>query len=616
MKDTSRIRTRTDAECPQDPCHASYQKMEYPWISAEGHNNFPLLDEIVNSDMNIRQKPFTEKKLQEYACEALCPEDTIYAIIYTPMDCPRCEVKVRMFPGLLKSNNKNNKVALITVYPDTDAAQSYNIQKGYDKLYDNIIYDGNDIHSEIFSYSIGELNIVYFIKINGKGELIVGGDPLYINDTFRDELESCTKKMATADYSESKEMAGKIKPTDGKNLIVSNTYSLPKDWAISEIMYNPVYFNGYLFFNDKLDNSVFGYRRNGGRFETHLKFKSDSIENDMFVDLPDKVYDNCKSSGNFFYLANAPTILTDSIIGISYSIPKAYVEKIDSVGNLILAFYNTPVCIRRNFVTGAKLPLVHFDENGYKYFNHHFSFVGNNNVYIMGTQKGTWPIWEMDSDKINTSDDPFSDKFYTDSTYYMVEFGSMGQQENMFGIYGNAISDTFTGTLLPKPVACIDGEYLYYSDGVTGEINKSKLSDVSTQTEKFNIYSIDENRLPKPDNTRFYTYRYVDIYRPFFNMNIIEIKASRDKVYCLIRHGDPINRDTTDEYSVISYDMRTKQTEELWFPSNIQKDIIAYGVGEEDDNIVPFTISKNPENCVMTSYSLNINKNENINEKN
>lgn len=454
----------------------------------KGQNVYPILNEIINSDLNIRQIPNTENVLKDFLFDDINDNDTVYGIIYTPMDCPRCEVKVRNFPLLLKSLNPDANIVLITVYPDSTAAKSYNATEGYDKLYDRIIYDNEEKHADIFSYSIGELNIVYFIKANSKGELIVGGDPLYINKEFINEINNYSARIETFNYKNqsSHENIPNIKYNNF--LEKSGQFKILSDWTISETIYTPLYFNGYLLFNDKLDNSILSFTKEKDVFISHMKFMSDSLENDIFVDLPPNIYKACKRNGNFFYLANAPTFLSDSILGISYSLPKAYMESSDM--NNAVAFYNAPVCIRRNFYTGEKLPLVHFEEREYKYFNHHFNIVGNNNIYIMGTQKGTWPIWEMDPEKINTADDPFSEKFYSDTTYYMVMFDSIGNQKALFGNYNNIIRNTLTGTILVHPLSYIDGEYLYYSDGITGEIIKSSISNPDSIIDTISIFKI------------------------------------------------------------------------------------------------------------------------------
>ncbi len=570
-------------------------------ITIQSKDTYPILNEIINSDLNIRQKPESENELKKFIGAYLNETDTVFGIIYTPMDCPRCEVKVRSFPYLIKSYYPDSKIFLITVYPDSTVAKSYNAKEKYDVLYDLTIYDTIEKHADIFSYSIGELNIVYFLKVNGKGELIIGGDPLYLNDEFVYELKNYSKRIKTCDYKKISNSVNRSVEVNKKFLEDKKEIEILSNWPISETVYNPVFYNGFIFFNDKLDNSIYCYKKENDAFVSHMKFTSDSTENKTFINLPKNIYDNCNRNHNFFYLANAPTLLADSVIGISYSLPKAFIEKYDSLGKFTLAFYNTPVCIRRNFFTGERLPMIHFDEGEYKYFNHHFNFVGNKDYFVMGTQKSTWPIWEMSSEKINTPDDPFSEKFYTDTTYYMVMFDSKGMPKKMFGNYNTTIRKTLTGTIFVQPKACVDGDYIYYCDGVTGEVYKSNISNPDSIADLINIFDIDKDNLPLPDSTYFYSYKYADIYKEYFMKSIVNMLVKNNVIYCLIRYGDPINTCKDDEYSILSYNINTGHKEELWFDKEISRDVFAFGLGNDGNVIAPFTLSKSQDGSSKVS---------------
>lgn len=57
---------------------------------SEGQESDPL-KELENSALQIRQKPGTDRLLAEWLAEAGVTEDTIYAYIFTPASCPRCE---------------------------------------------------------------------------------------------------------------------------------------------------------------------------------------------------------------------------------------------------------------------------------------------------------------------------------------------------------------------------------------------------------------------------------------------------------------------------------------------------------------------------------------------
>lgn len=65
--------------------------------------------------------------------------DTVYAIIYEPAQCPRCEASIHVDYAALKRVRPDAPMVLITSYPDSASAAAYNRKKGY--IADGYIYD-------------------------------------------------------------------------------------------------------------------------------------------------------------------------------------------------------------------------------------------------------------------------------------------------------------------------------------------------------------------------------------------------------------------------------------------------------------------------------------------
>ncbi|WP_254556723.1 hypothetical protein, partial [Salmonella enterica] len=76
-------------------------------------------------------------------------EDTIYAILYVPMDCPRCEAAIPNFQDLLKDVDEKQKFVLITAYRDSLLAQEYNQRNNY--LADAYLYDTTEHYQQILN---------------------------------------------------------------------------------------------------------------------------------------------------------------------------------------------------------------------------------------------------------------------------------------------------------------------------------------------------------------------------------------------------------------------------------------------------------------------------------
>ena len=91
--------------------------------------DFPLVRETMSLSLQVRQKPGTEGLLKEYLGMVPADQDTIYAILYEPGFCPRCEVFINGVGGLLKQQSPTSRLVLITTYSDSARAAAYNKAK-------------------------------------------------------------------------------------------------------------------------------------------------------------------------------------------------------------------------------------------------------------------------------------------------------------------------------------------------------------------------------------------------------------------------------------------------------------------------------------------------------
>ena len=102
------------------------------------------MNEMEQNDLRIRQKPNTEGFLSDYLHSVSIKEDTVYAILYSPAECFRCEAAIPAFYEKLKCNNPNNKLLLITVYEDSTTASWYNSKNNYKADY--YLYDTKSVY--------------------------------------------------------------------------------------------------------------------------------------------------------------------------------------------------------------------------------------------------------------------------------------------------------------------------------------------------------------------------------------------------------------------------------------------------------------------------------------
>ena len=72
----------------------------------------------------IRQKEGTNKLLKEYLMPYV-QEEQVFAVLFTPKACPRCEAEINVDLDLLREIRPGKEPVLIAAYPDAGAAKEY-----------------------------------------------------------------------------------------------------------------------------------------------------------------------------------------------------------------------------------------------------------------------------------------------------------------------------------------------------------------------------------------------------------------------------------------------------------------------------------------------------------
>ena len=165
-------------------------------IFAQGRD---YINEMEQNDLQIRQKPNTEGLLSDYLHSANIKEDTVFAILYSPAECFRCEAAIPAFYDKLKRNNPNNKLLLITAYGDSKTASWYNSKNNYKADY--YIYDTKSVYSNIFSFNSEGMYGLYILKLVPKeGVFVTGGQYTVLGAEFVKQLVLCKKRIAPHMY--------------------------------------------------------------------------------------------------------------------------------------------------------------------------------------------------------------------------------------------------------------------------------------------------------------------------------------------------------------------------------------------------------------------------------
>lgn len=85
---------------------------------------------LTGRDLLIRQKPGTENLLKEYLRGIPADCNTLYALLYSPTLCTRCEAFIKSFYKILKELSADNRLLIITVYDNAAASERYNKRQG------------------------------------------------------------------------------------------------------------------------------------------------------------------------------------------------------------------------------------------------------------------------------------------------------------------------------------------------------------------------------------------------------------------------------------------------------------------------------------------------------
>lgn len=103
--------------------------------SADGKSD--PLNKLETGEFTVRQRPGTDAVLSEWLADAGVSEDTVYAFMYIPASCPRCETGLKRYSRYLR--DRGEKFVIMTVLGDRKAAEQYNKKNNYQADYYTIL---------------------------------------------------------------------------------------------------------------------------------------------------------------------------------------------------------------------------------------------------------------------------------------------------------------------------------------------------------------------------------------------------------------------------------------------------------------------------------------------
>ena len=578
-------------------------------LFSEGRDNGPL-EEAENSVLQIRQKSGTDKLLAEWLASAGVKEDTIYAFIYSPGSCPRCESSLKTYHRALE--RKGCKFVLITVNDDSKAAALYNRRKGYDADY--YIYDTDKKFESIFSFNNVPLDGTDIMKLTRTGRLISGYNGNLYSPKLFAQLVGCVEPMDYKDFGGDDENSpsGWLYPVSSAGageMTAFKDYRLDvsPEVPLGKIFRAPYFVDNVFFYPDEIFSSVLFFRQDepGGDFKFKGELAPTEQEKNRFIQIGRSDFDQMSVDNGVHYIICNAWPLDSTELGMSYSLPNIFYEQPDSD----IAYINQACILPRHFSdlsVDTCATALDFDVFHEKFFYRHFQFSSTGSNIILGCQKITWPgDCPASFYKGKVDIDPFMPGFYNTENPFMAEFDrKTGKLVKRFGHLDELARKTSTGYYFVDPISTVSGGELAYTDAYSGKVYVADTADVAHEKCCYEVFKIDEGLLPPVDTAAFYSYDAAKRYRSVFCRRICDMRITPSALYCVVAYGDmSSSTDARTRYTFVTIDRATGRRTERVYPEACDGYVVfTRGLRVLGGKVYPFEVLKGKGKAVLRVY--------------
>lgn len=582
---------------------------------ADDVGKFDQIERALNESLQVRQKPGTEMLLRDYLGQLGIEGDTIYAVLYTPGNCPRCETFfMKDFYEEMKKRT-DVPIILITACPYRDAAAYYNERNGFPA--DQYAYDTAYGYSKIFSFNIGTLSVPYMMKIDvARGRMIMGYSTSLLGDRFINQLIAYSNPVEMHEFvPESAEEHDDITiaEIDAMPMELSAEYRLKMlPGYVSSMAHGlPKFHGNYFFYNDRFLNGIALFETDDGNelLRQTALIEADSTEMNRFIEVSPEVF---KSMGDVSYIPLEPDMISDSVICVSYSLPHIKYMGIelhgkDTVENI--GYLNMPSMIFRNVKTLERLPMEwdKYDPFTSEYMYGHYTTTVFGNYKIEQCFKLTWPMeYQREDYEHDVERNPFGEGFYdTPNPILAVLDRTTGMPVKHIGKLEDCQRLSRMGYYYSNATACVHGDEIAYTNGYTGAVYVCDTAQIDVPLRRYVAFVVDTASFPPIDTTAFYTYEYARRYDKFFTRCIMQLHLTDDTVYCLVKHGVPRTVEIPrDKYEVVAIDRHTGEAVHRKFPEmQAGESLLGCGLRElPDGGIAPFMFMRKDDVPVVKVF--------------
>lgn len=567
-------------------------------VCAQEHD---YLAEMQANHNGISQREGTEHLMKELLGPYGEGCDEVYAILFRPQFCPRCEVDIPFFLNNMPKVKPGARVVLIAAYPEADMARKY-VKEKFNA--DQLVVDSKGLHDRIFRYRYGQLNVTFVLQIDAKqGRLMCGGDTPTMNLEFLQQLGYNASYMPMA------------KPVDGDALAVSPSadrlpvgtlksvrLDLGEGADVSAVCELPDWIGDRFLYSDELLSQGLLFEIQGDSVAVLRKHIVPTARQERsFVHIPDSVYESMKRNGEIFIMANGCAL--DPFSGqalVSYSLPLLrYREK------GVITYFNEGVVLQTSLGvdTCMMLPFDYLNEKepSHYLYTHASRIVPIGNERMLVGCLGGFPVvMSAEECKSDSAHDIFRDAFYEKSPFCAIFDMKTGKLLKRFGQLDDIFRKTHTGYFFLQPIADCDGKRLVYTDGCSGSIWLTD-KNANGAGRRFRLFDVQvPDSLLEAAQADKYTDEYFNHFLKVFHCNIDALKLDKRGIHCLIRHGESLIKSETDyyEYRVLSEDGDVLATTTLQMEEG--DELLIFMLGKDSDgNVFPYYFCRNGDSCFL-----------------
>lgn len=566
-----------------------------------------IILETAETGLQVRQSPHTEEILQSFFNQLPQSVDTLYATIFRPAHCPRCEATITKSHTLLKEYTPHPTV-LISVYPDSAIAKKYNAAHSFQADYH--IYDTDERFADFLSFECGHLHIPYLLKISkNAGQLIVGMTEDYATSSFIKALSGFNTRLDYASFPKapsitpsSKSQTALLKETGRRRFV-----NVPPEYIVSEALYSPVFTDGHLYFNDKLAMTIYHLQDSADVMTFRNRIEADKTEQTKFVNIPEHHYQRMLKRDEVKFIPLQPFRYDSTHIAVSYSLPRLWMEDSTSI-----AYMNEACFIVRDMdgSSDKSIQRVLADSDD-GFFYTHFYLKKLKDKLIVNCERLTGPaVYEKEEYSGNPEMDQFINSFYDDFRQPVLASVNLsdGDIHRQFGKLPSFAKTAKTGYSFSNAVFDTRDDEIAYASPYSGEIFISTYDtlDCDDCTRKYSAFNIPSDSIIAPDPSSFYTFNCEQQVKPLLQKRIVDLKFNSSDIFLLIRDGQTnIGRPFVNDYLYAIISRRTGDVATYSFPAGKETGLrpIGYGIGEDNNNeLFPYMIAMDEADYFLVTF--------------